>query len=145
LASVPEKSILVGYDGSPGSDRALQAALALASRVGAGVVAVYAARLDLPPYDYPMMVVGDPLLELKRFGERVLNRATAHARTFSVPFSTEVLTGPPADTLARRAEQEDVVDVVVGRSGGGAVSRLLMGSVTNRLAHVCPKALLVVP
>jgi nucleotide-binding universal stress UspA family protein len=61
-----------------------------------------------------------------------------------VEIDTKVLSGPPAETISEAAAAPDVDLVVAGSRGQGAVARALLGSVTDRLVHVCPKPILVV-
>ena len=52
--------------------------------------------------------------------------------------------GPAAATLSRVAKGGDVDLVVVGHRARGALARLLVGSVADRLVQICPKPVLVV-
>ena len=51
--------------------------------------------------------------------------------------------GPPAETLADTAEKENFDLVAVGHRGRGAVERLLLGSVADRLAQISHKPVLI--
>ena len=53
--------------------------------------------------------------------------------------------GGAAHAIADAATEVDADLVVVGTRGQGPVSGLLLGSVTNRLLHVAPCAVLAVP
>ena len=55
-----------------------------------------------------------------------------------------VLEGAPADALAEYAKAHGYDLVVVGSRGQGAVSRVVLGSVSSRLAHICQVPLLIV-
>jgi nucleotide-binding universal stress UspA family protein len=46
--------------------------------------------------------------------------------------------------LAELAESGNFDLVVVGSKGRGAVSRMLVGSITDRLVHICKRPVLVV-
>jgi nucleotide-binding universal stress UspA family protein len=61
-----------------------------------------------------------------------------------VQAETSVLSGSPAETLAEAAAAPDVDLVVLGSRGRGAVARVLLGSVSDRLIHISPKPVLVV-
>jgi nucleotide-binding universal stress UspA family protein len=52
--------------------------------------------------------------------------------------------GAPAATLAKAASELNVDLLVVGHRGRGAVQRLLLGSVADRLTQISPSPLLVV-
>jgi nucleotide-binding universal stress UspA family protein len=54
------------------------------------------------------------------------------------------VTGPVAEVIADTAVDKDFDMVVVGNKGRGAVSRVLLGSVADRLVHICKRPLLVV-
>ena len=138
------KTILVGFDGSESAQRAITQACQLATKMDAGVLLAYSARLDMSPYDFPISSAGD-LNALIRYGERILAEAKGKLAGSPFPVVTEVLSGSPGESLAKRAEAPDIYWVVVGRSGRGAVSRFLMGSVASRLAHICEKPLVIVP
>jgi nucleotide-binding universal stress UspA family protein len=54
------------------------------------------------------------------------------------------LNGTPAERLTDLAEAEGVDLIVVGSKGRGAVSRMLIGSTSDRLIHISKKPVLVV-
>jgi nucleotide-binding universal stress UspA family protein len=53
------------------------------------------------------------------------------------------LEGPVAERLAEVAEQDGYDLVVVGSRGRNAVARMFLGSVADRLVHICKKPVLV--
>lgn len=138
------KRILVGVDGSEASVKAAQLAAEIAIRFGARVTLAYVVpRLLLPPDAYGL-TVADVEQEHRVFGEKLLAHALTRLGESGVQVDTVVLTGPPAEGLAESAQATDVDLVVVGSRGRGAVARMLLGSVTDRLVHICPKPVLVV-
>jgi nucleotide-binding universal stress UspA family protein len=54
-----------------------------------------------------------------------------------------ILRGSPAETLADTAERLGFEVVVVGSRGRGTVARMLLGSVADRLVHICKKPVIV--
>ncbi|HYQ80748.1 MAG TPA: universal stress protein [Anaeromyxobacteraceae bacterium] len=138
------KRILVAVDGSEASLKAARMAADVAVRFGARMTLAYVIpRLLLPPDVY-----GLTLAEVEREQRTHADNLVAEARTrlgdVGVPVETSVLSGSPAETLAEAAAAPDVDLVVLGSRGRGAVARVLLGSVSDRLVHISPKPVLVV-
>lgn len=62
-----------------------------------------------------------------------------------VPWTFETRRGDPATELRRAADDHDAACIVVGHHRHGLVTRLLMGSVADRLVHDAPRPIIVVP
>jgi nucleotide-binding universal stress UspA family protein len=134
--------VLVGVDGSEASHRAARMAAEVASRFGARLTLVYVVpRLVLPPDAYGL-TVAEVESEHRAHGDEVLRQAVAALPEPRPPLSTEVRYGGAAECLAEAAAGADLV--VVGSRGKGAVARVLLGSTSDRVVHVCPKPVLVV-
>jgi len=82
--------------------------------------------------------------EHRSYGDRLLSEAVVKLAEPGVEIDTAVLTGVAAESLAEAAEVPDVDLVVVGSRGRGAVARVLLGSVSDRLVHISSKPVLVV-
>lgn len=137
------KRILVGVDGSEPSYKAARLAAEIALRFGARLTLAYAVpRLLLPPDAYGLSVA-EVEEEHRGFAEKLLAEALAKLGEPGVQVDTVVLTGSPAESLAEAAQAPDVDLVVAGSRGRGAVARVLLGSVTDRLVHISPKPVLV--
>jgi nucleotide-binding universal stress UspA family protein len=138
------KRILVGVDGSEASEGAARLAAEIALRFGARLTLAYVVpRLLLPPDAYGL-TNEEVEQEHQAFAEKLLSTATTRLGEPGVEVDTLVLVGSPAESLAQTAGAPDVGLVVVGSRGRGAVARMLLGSVTDRLVHVSPKPVLVV-
>jgi nucleotide-binding universal stress UspA family protein len=138
------KRILVGIDGSEPAAKAAQMAAEIAIRFGARITLAYVVpRLLLPPDAYGL-TVADVEQEHHAYAEKLLAHAVAQLGESGVQADTRVLTGPPAESLAEAAQASDVDLVVAGSRGRGAVARMLLGSVSDRLVHISPKPVLVV-
>jgi nucleotide-binding universal stress UspA family protein len=136
------KRILVAIDGSEPAARGASLAADIAVRFGARLTLVYVVpRLLLPPDVYGL-TVEEVEREQRAHADRVLHAALAALGGAGVEVDTRVLSGPPAETLAAAAAEVDLV--VAGSRGQGAVARALLGSVSDRLVHLCPKPILIV-
>lgn len=129
--------IVVGVDGSPGGDAALAWALQEAALRGATVVAVSAwvyptaaslsalATASIDPKEFEQGAK-DVLAESV---ERVLRDTGSH-----VPVRQLVGEGPPAQVLLDAAAAGADM-IVVGSRGRGGFAGLLLGSVSQQVAH----------
>ena len=119
--------ILVAYDGTEPSKRALATAATLGKAFGAplGVVSVVprgGGRFPIDPWD-DRTVHADELLEA-----RDLLRAQGLEAELIEPV------GDPAEMIEQVAERGGYDMVVVGARGLGAIGRLLKGSVSEHVA-----------
>ena len=77
-----------------------------------------------------------------RAGEVLLTAAAAELGRPNI--ARVCLRGSPGEALAELSESGQFDLVVVGSKGRGAVSRMLVGSITDRLVHICRRPVLVV-
>lgn len=135
------KKILVAIDGSAASVHAARVALELATGQGGDVTLVHVVPPAFVPPEVPFGIA--PWTEeALRGGEKLLEEAV---RELGNPKVDRVnLSGAPAETIADYAARERFDLVVVGSKGRNAVARVLIGSVTDRLVHICKTPVLVV-
>jgi nucleotide-binding universal stress UspA family protein len=133
--------IVVGFDGSEHSHKALERAADLAG--GATLAVVVAANVS-------------PLMRDPAGGASPVDPADAEARTKALAEAREYLEGRgvngvyveghgnPADVIVQEAEQSGADLIVVGTRGLNAARRLFMGSVSTNVVHHAPCDVLVV-
>jgi nucleotide-binding universal stress UspA family protein len=138
------KRIMVAVDGSAPSMHAVKMAGELGSKLGSQLTLAYACVPMVYPAETAWVPVHDVERAAEAHGEEVLKQAAATLREQGVEAGTLILHGPAAEVIADAAKAEDVDLVVVGSRGRGAVARVLLGSVADRLVHICAKAVLVV-
>lgn len=139
------KKILVGVDGSPEALKAVEVAAELAGAQRAPLVLAYVIMpLAFPPDAYGTLL---PAIseEEEREARHCLKQAELRAKRSTENVESLVLRGPAAEKLAEAAKSSDAQLVVVGTRGRGAVKRVLIGSVSDRLVHTCERPVLVVP
>jgi len=134
------RNILVGYDESAPARRALTLAEDLATRYGARVVIVTVLRAIDIPVDV-MAPTETYVMSARRALEREADRIRAQGNRV-VAF---VEVGEPARTLVEIAERLEIDMTVLGRSGKGALARLMLGSVTTSLLHMTTKPIVIAP
>jgi nucleotide-binding universal stress UspA family protein len=135
------KKILVAIDGSEAAMHAGRIAMQLAEKNHGEVTLAHVVPQVLIPAEVPFGA-GELAEQAVKAGEILLEQA---AKELGQPGLRRVcLTGSPAERLTELAEAENFDLVVVGSKGRGAVSRVLVGSTTDRLVHICKKPVLVV-
>lgn len=135
--------IVVGVDGTPGSQDALRWAADAARTCGARLVAVHV----FEPLDHLEEL--EPGTGLAALRDRVARRLEAAwiepARAAGVPVDTVVAEGRPADALAEIARGRRADLLVVAARRQRRVVGLLLGSTALRLPHVSPCPVTIVP
>ncbi len=87
----------------------------------------------------------DALTERKeQASEELLEEVKALAGSEDVDFRTEVAVGKPAREVVAYAEEHAVDHVIVGNHGREGVSRVLLGSVAERIVRRAPVPVTVV-
>lgn len=137
--TIEDYPIVVGVDGSPGSEQAFRWSVALARAAARKVVVTHAWRKTHSE-------VGPDL------HERLREQAQARAQHLlaavdgdGVDIELVVTEGDPRDVLVATAEQRSADLIVVGRRGEGPLRALRIGSVANHLLRAAPRALAVIP
>ena len=132
--------VVLGYDGSPASNRAAAFAFRHAEAIGCGVVAVSVeAGRGEPETEQIDPENATPGSDTSAFHSPVIVTAAAFP---DVPVSFVSGTGRPAEVLLSEAAGAELL--VVGSRGSGGFTGLVMGSVSQKvLAHAsCPVAVL---
>lgn len=138
------RRIVVAYDGSPPASRALDFAAELADTFHSSVTLVHVIQIPMStPEALPAW--GELLLGEERQARVLLHEALQSMRKRGMKVEAQVVLGDPADKVTEAAASEDVDLVVAGTTGKHALKRVLLGSVTTRLLHICTKPVLVVP
>jgi nucleotide-binding universal stress UspA family protein len=127
--------IVVGFDGSEPSERALAWATEEAKLRGAVLEIVMAWEVAGVVYAYGYVPSLLPSLEeeARDAAEKILAETAEKARAAGVEVETEARRGQAADELVEAAEGADLL--VIGSRGHGGFTGLLLGSVSAQCAH----------
>ncbi|HXF72532.1 MAG TPA: universal stress protein [Actinomycetota bacterium] len=123
------RTMVAGTDGSPTATAAVTAAVRLARRCRARLVAISATRSE-------------------GFSEAAAREALAAAAEVAAGRRVEAVAeldrSSPAEALLDAARRHDADLIVVGNKGMGAATRFRLGTVPDRVAHEAPCDLLIV-
>jgi nucleotide-binding universal stress UspA family protein len=138
------KKIIWATDGSESADRALDLVTALASANGSTLLVVHTVTHLAGPGSHgaPEENPEEDELQVK------LNGQVQDLVQKGVNASAKVVQGGAsgaAHTLAEVAQDEGADLIVMGTRGHTALGGLLLGSVTQRLLHIAPCPVLVIP
>jgi nucleotide-binding universal stress UspA family protein len=131
------RKILVGYDGSAASERAVDAAINLAQCTDAEILVLAVAR---PPEPATRVEVDAVLDDAREHFEAGFVKLREHAKAADVRLEIIIEVGHPAEHLIHQAEINHIELIVVGRKGTSLFEKLILGSVSERVlrfAH-CP-------
>jgi len=131
------KKILVGFDGSPASKKAVDAALALAGSLDSKLLVFSVAR---PPEPATIVEVDAMLDDAREHFEEQFKKITQRAKDSGLELQTDIAVGHPVEQIVHRAELDRVDLIVLGRRGKSRFEKMLVGSTAEkvlRYAH-CP-------
>lgn len=134
-------SIVLGYDESPGAERALHMAIELATQYDEELVLVYAVA---PPggLGEEFRSHMDALTEI---GRSAADHAVRAAEAFDVTTVVELVEAKPAQALVDVAEQYDARVIVVGLWGESPLRSAIVGSTPHKLLYISSRPVLCVP
>ncbi len=125
-------TIVVGYDDTPGSQRALERAATLAKALGAKLVVTSVTPL--------MISIGrsagpiDPTDDQEKHAEE-LKAAREYLEGQGIEADYAPAVGEPADAIVQLAEERSAEMIVVGTREHGLAARLVGQSVSDSVSH----------
>lgn len=144
------KRILVATDGSAGADRAVEYAARTAKDYGAELLIVNViGGYGLPDKIFLAFTQAQQTWLrglLTSLSGEILTKAREHAWRFGVAtIELESRTGDVAQAVIEIGQEKTVDLIVVGKRGAGALSQLLLGSVSQKLVSLAPLPVTVIP
>ncbi|MBK3331900.1 universal stress protein [Persephonella atlantica] len=140
------KKILVGYDGSQSSKKALEKAIVLAKVCGSELHIVGVVRpFEFAAIDYisPEEIEEYEKEEVSK-EERFLKEAKEIAQEKGINAVTKVREGEPAEELMSYADENGCDLIVVGHRGVGGFKRMILGTTAGNLVKYANQSVLVV-
>jgi nucleotide-binding universal stress UspA family protein len=135
------KSVVLGYDRSPGAHRALEIAIEIAGTFDVPLVLVH----GITPPGGVGEEAGEARKALDEFDDAIIAPAAAAAEAAGVPVVVQVVNDRPAQALVAAADQHDALAIVVGTWNDSPLRGALLGSVAHKLLQISTRPVLCVP
>lgn len=139
------KTIVVGVDGSKQGEAALKVAAEEASLRGANLLVV--SVWENPTLVAPLAAYAtEAVKDFYDAAVDIVRKAVAEAADLQpqVPAEGKVIEGQPAGVLLKECERTNAEMLVVGSRGRGGFTSLMLGSVSQQLAHHAPCPVVIV-
>jgi nucleotide-binding universal stress UspA family protein len=140
----PLARLVYPTDFSPPARRAWPWARAVAEASGAEIDLVHVMMEPVPDRHVDPAFVARAAEAIRRDAQKAVDQFLAGCGFPRERITVELTTGVEADQIARRAEARQADLIVMGTHGRTGVLRLALGSVTRRLLHAAPCAVLTV-
>jgi nucleotide-binding universal stress UspA family protein len=137
------QKILVAYDGSPGSRRALQAAVQLADQSDAELHCI-SVEEKLPYYAATLGEVEEAKAERDAYFDKLVQEARQMAWDHGIELHSKVVPGHEVETIITAARDGKFDLLVVGFVGHSNVFGRVMGSTTQNISRLSPCSVLIV-
>ncbi len=134
------QKLLVPIDSSDNSLRALNYAIGLAKEHHALALHLLNVHPELLVYgEIQVYVTREKMEEMAMAHSRdILQPAIQTAKAAGVRYTSEILVGDPAQTIAKRARELKCKGIVMGTHGMSAIANLVLGSTATKVIHLTP-------
>jgi|SRR5215217_3683588 len=136
-------AIVVGTDGSPGAEAAVQKVIELTAGTSptVHVVCAYPGKTALERLG---MTAKQDAVDMRGVASDLLARAELRLSEAGFGVEKHAREGDPAQTIIEVAEENGADMIVVGAHGNAGDRRFHIGSVPSKLSHHAPTSLLIV-
>jgi nucleotide-binding universal stress UspA family protein len=124
------RKILVGYDGSDGSEKAVSLAVEIAKKYGATIIVCHSSG-HMPMTSKPSEV------------RRLVNPVVERLSTAGVAAQVSLPDAQPAQGILETADEQKVDLIVLGSHGRGTFVNLLLGSTSERVLRYAKVSVLI--
>ncbi len=135
------KKILVPLDGSKYSEKALQRACEVVNAFDSKLILLYVVEKSLP---FNLLDRKEYLAILRGFGNKTLLKANNVLLKKGITAKTFLKEGNIVTEIEKVVKKEKCDLIIVGNRGLGAVTRFLLGSISNKIAQSSSCSLLII-
>lgn len=140
--------LLVATDTSKASQIAVNQAAAIAAHNDAELVLMYVGirpeqESDIPSLFAMSNVMNQLAEEMFKRDEKIVDFLIKSAEEAGARVTSHIVSGDPADAICDAAVELDVDLVVTGTQGRSGLDKFLLGSVAERVVHICSRPVMV--
>ena len=135
------KNILVPIDGSIYSKKSLERASEFVDAFGSCLILIYVVEKSIP---INLLDRKEYLEILRKFGTNVLEKANNKLSKKGITAKILLKEGNIVNEIEKTVKKEKCDLIVVGNKGLGSVSRLILGSVSNKVSQSSSCSVLIV-
>ena len=136
-------NILVPVDGSDNSYRALDSALLLSEKLGSNITVVHVMEQVPITHIESEKLLSELLEAYKKENQDILSKCSEIATQKGLTIKT-LLQGNPASVILDYSKKEKFELVILGSRGMGKFKELILGSVSSKIVHHSPCAVLLI-
>jgi nucleotide-binding universal stress UspA family protein len=135
--------ILVAYDGSEGSKRALEQASHLAKELGSSIIALWV-RASLPHYPETVDEVEEEREAANGFSRKITKEILEYSKKIGIDIIADSCSGHPAKTIVDYAKENNVDLVVLGHAGHSGLWGHFLGHTADKVSENAHCSVLIV-
>lgn len=137
-------NILVPVDGSDNSYRALDAALLLSEKLGSNITVIHVMEQVPITHIGSEKQLNEFLQAYKKENQEILSKCSEIAAQKGLTINTFLLEGNPASEILNFSKKEKFDLLIMGRRGLGKFKELILGSISSKIVHHSPSAVLLI-
>ena len=137
-------NILVPVDGSDNSYRALDAALLFSEKLGSNITVIHVMEQVPITHIGSEKQINEFLEAYKKENQEILSKCSEIAAQKGLAINTYLLEGKPASAILDFSKKEKFDLLIMGRRGLGKFKELILGSISNKIVHHSPSAVLLI-
>jgi nucleotide-binding universal stress UspA family protein len=137
-------NILVPVDGSDNSYRALDAALLLSEKLGSNITVIHVMEQVPITHIGSEKLLSEFLQAYKKESQDILSKCSEIATQKGLTINTLLLEGNPASAILDFSKKEKFDLLIMGRRGLGKFKELILGSISSKIVHHSPSAVLLI-
>ncbi|PKL68541.1 MAG: universal stress protein [Methanomicrobiales archaeon HGW-Methanomicrobiales-1] len=136
--------MLLATDGSDNANRAADAAISLAQALSLSSITIVHIVTSPPSESRMVQAKFDVHSLLEEESRTLISTTLGRCDAAGITYTLKVAIGDPAQEILTHVQKEKVDLVVIGSRGLGTLKGVLMGSVSQKIAHLAPCPVLIV-